>query len=59
MVCHNSQHMDSQATQTQRRNSRPPHTASLRTASPPAMKLLRPDILSSPHPVLPSQVFKA
>jgi hypothetical protein len=57
MVCHNSQHTASQATQTQRRNSRPQHTASLRTANPLATKRLRPDILSSPH--LFSQVFRA
>ena len=58
-VCHNSQHMDSQATQTQRRNSRPPHMASLLMASPPAMKLLRLDTLSSPRLVLPSRVCRA
>jgi hypothetical protein len=58
MVCRNSQHMDSQATQTQRRNSRPQHTASLRTANPLATKRLRPDTLSSPHLVLLSRVFR-
>ena len=59
MACPNSQHMDSQATPTQRRNSRPQHMVSLRTVSPLAMKLLRLDTLSSPHLVSPSRVFRA
>jgi hypothetical protein len=58
MVCRNSQHMDSQATQIQRRNSRPQHTASLHTANPLAMRLPRPDTLSSPHLEQLSRVFR-
>jgi len=58
MVCRNSQHMVSQATQTQRRNSRPQHTVNLLTASP-RTKLLKLDTLSSLRLVVPSQVSRA
>jgi hypothetical protein len=58
MVCHNSQHTDSQATQTQRRNSRPQHMVSLLTASPHT-KLLKLDTLSSLRLAVPSQVCRA
>jgi hypothetical protein len=57
MVCHNSQHMDSQVMPTQRRNSRPPRTASLLMASPPTKLLL--DTLSSLRLVLLSLVSRA
>jgi hypothetical protein len=58
MVCRNSQHTDSQATQIQRHNRRRQHTASLLMVSPPTM-LLKLDTLSNLRLVVSSQVYRA